>query len=91
MEVMKKLDKLEQKLDQIDDRLSNIDVTLASQAIDLKHHIRRTDLAEERMEHIETQLEPIKKHVAMINGAFKFIGFTVSALGAVAAISKIFF
>lgn len=91
MEVMKKLDKLDNKLDQIEERLSSIDVTLVGQAADLKYHIKRTTLAEERMEHIETQLEPIKKHVAVINGVFKFIGFTVSVLGAVAGVAKIFF
>lgn len=90
MDVLSKLEKIDEKLEKMDDKLGSIDVTLASQAVDLKHHIRRTDIAEDRMEHIEAQLEPIKKHVAMVHGAFKFIGVAVSALAGAAGLAKLF-
>jgi hypothetical protein len=54
-------------LERIERQLIRIDKTLAAQHIVLKEHIRRTEL-------LEGQLEPIKKHVAMVNGALKFIG-----------------
>jgi hypothetical protein len=41
-----RLDRIETKLDVVQMHASSIDVTLASQAGDLKYHIRRTDLLE---------------------------------------------
>jgi hypothetical protein len=54
------------KLDKVYDKLQAIDVTLAAQHETLKDHIRRTEI-------LETKLEPVEKHVAMVNGAVKFI------------------
>jgi len=63
------------RIDKIFDKLGSIDVTLAEQHVTLKEHIRRTEI-------LENQIEPIKKHVNMVNGALKLIGL----LGVVAAI-----
>lgn len=91
MDVLNKLEKIDEKLEKMDDKLGNIDVTLVAQAADLKYHIKRTTLAEKRMEHIESQLEPIKKHVSMVHGAFKVIGVAASALAGAAGLAKLFF
>jgi len=58
---------IENKLDRIDARLNSIDVTLVAQHVSLKDHIRRTEI-------LENEVKPIQKHVAMVNGALKFIG-----------------
>jgi len=55
------------KADESDNRLNSIDVTLAKQNISLDNHIKRTELLEHRM-------EPVEKHVLMINGFFKILG-----------------
>lgn len=54
------------KLDKIIERLNSIDVTLAVNTESLKDHIKRTEL-------IEQDLKPVKKHIAMVEGALKFI------------------
>lgn len=65
---------VEDKLDKISERLDDIVKVQIEQAADLKHHIYRTDLAEARMDSIEEDLKPIKKHVDMLNGALKAVG-----------------
>jgi hypothetical protein len=62
------------KLDKVYDKLQNIDVTLAAQHETLKDHIRRTEI-------LEVKLEPVEKHVNMVNGAIKFIGLVGIIIG----------
>lgn len=71
-----KLKRIEDKLDRVRDKISDIDVTLAAQHESLKLHIKRTDL-------LEKKLEPVEKHVIMVNGVLKFIGL-VSIIAAIA-------
>lgn len=61
-----KLLRIENKIDKMSDRIGSIDVTLASQHESLKEHIRRTEL-------LEKVVEPIQKHVIILNGAMKLL------------------
>ena len=63
------------KLVKIYERLNSIDTTLAAQHVSLREHIRRTEILEEK-------LQPVEKHVAMVDGALKLLG----VIGIVAAI-----
>lgn len=74
-----RLIRIEDKLDKVSDKLGSIDSTLAAQHVSLEMHIKRTDL-------LEAQIEPIKKHVAMIQGALKLIGLVSVAAGVVEGI-----
>lgn len=74
-----KLDKIEIKLDKVVEKISAIDVTLASQHISLKEHIRRTEL-------LEDDVAPLKKHDAMFMGALKLIGIVALCAGAIESI-----
>lgn len=58
---------MENKLDKIIEKIASIDVTLAKQSVILEEHVKRTNLLEEK-------IEPIEKHVAMVNGALKLLG-----------------
>lgn len=58
---------LEAKIDIVVQKISSIDSTLAGQAVQLKDHIRRTEL-------LETELKPVKKQVDMVQGALKLLG-----------------
>lgn len=77
-----RLERVEEKLDKVVEHISSIDVTLAKQHISLKDHIRRTEL-------LEQQVEPIKKHVNMVQGALKLIGLVSVCLGIVELILKL--
>lgn len=62
-----RFDKLDQKIDKIVDKQGEMAVILAAQHESLKQHMRRTAL-------LEDAIEPIKRHVYMINGGLKLIG-----------------
>lgn len=85
------LDKMDQKLDRIEDKISNIDVTLAKQAKDLEHHIYRTDLAEHNIELLRTEIQPVKRHVAIVDASLKIIGAIASIVTFAAGVYKLIF
>lgn len=68
---------MEDKLDKIQDDVTDIKITLATNTSSLQEHMRRTAIAEERIELVQDQLTkqlaPIKSHVAMVNTTLKVI------------------
>ena len=66
-------------LAKLDSRLDDIHEVQIKQAASLDEHIRRTEL-------LEDQLEPIRKHVHMVQGVGAFIGL----LALVATILAVF-
>lgn len=89
--MQEQLDKIEEKVDRIEEKISNIDVTLAKQAKDLEHHIYRTDLAEQNIELIRQEMQPVKKHVALMDASLKVIGAISSAAMFILGVAKMFF
>jgi hypothetical protein len=69
--------KILEKLDVMDGRLDRVDVTLAEQALDLKHHISRTDT-------LQKMVEPLYKRDQQLIGIFKFL----TGVGIIAGIVK---
>ena len=83
------LNKIEEKLDKVDEKLSSIDITLAKQAKDLEHHIYRTDLAESNIEILRKEMQPVKRHVALMDASLKVIGAIASVITFVIGIIKL--
>ncbi len=69
----------------LDERLDGIDKTLVKQEENLKHHMYRTELAEKRLEHIETDMSPLKDHVKLIHSLGRFLGWLIGS-GAIIAL-----
>lgn len=67
-----KLNRIEDKIDKISDSIGSINITLAKQHQSLDEHMRRTEL-------LEKIVEPIEKHVIMINGIIKLIVLLATA------------
>jgi hypothetical protein len=61
------------KLDKINDKIDTIAQTQAVQAKDIEHHIKRTDIAEDRLELLEDTLNPIKNHVNSVKWGIKIV------------------
>jgi predicted nucleic acid-binding Zn-ribbon protein len=85
------LKKIEEKLDKVEEKISSIDVTLAKQAKDLEHHIYRTDLAESNIELLRAEMQPVKKHVALMDASLKVVGAISSAAMFILGVAKLFF
>lgn len=77
------------KLDKIDDRLGSIDKTLVKQEGNLELHMMRTTMSEKRLEVMEEALKPVTKHVTQLTGVLKFVGAISLCVGTIAGIMKI--
>jgi hypothetical protein len=77
----KRLARIEMKLDDTNDHLSAIDGTLREQHVSLKEHMRRTAL-------IEQELQPIKKHVNMVQGVIAFLTILATIAAIITAFRK---
>jgi hypothetical protein len=79
-------ERMEKKIDTILEKVHNIDLTLTSQHASLVHHIKRTDL-------LEAKVEPLEKHVTIVNGIFKAAiaasAIAASVLGVLKVIGKL--
>jgi hypothetical protein len=88
------------KLDHVSGNQAEMKVHIAEIRKDLAHHIRRTDLAEESIKLLRQEaaadtaaqandIKPVKKHVAMMEGALKLLGIVAVVVGIVASVIKI--
>jgi hypothetical protein len=71
--------------DEIEAKLVSIDVSLARQVSILEEHIRRTIVAEKRIEMLQLELDSIKTHVSMVSGALRLVGLVGVVSGIVVA------
>lgn len=97
----KRLDKLEERLDEVRSTLHSIDKTLVRQESNLQEHMRRTEIAEESIKYLRsdlrttraelvTEIEPIKKHVDGLNYILK-VAVALSVLaGTVVSAVKVY-
>jgi len=74
-------DRLFEVLDKISEDVSDLKVTVAKQEENIKEHIRRTELAEENLDLIRKEMQPLKEHVIAINGVLKSIGIISIIIG----------
>ena len=77
------LDRIESKLDKVAERVTGIDVTLSAQHVSLSDHIRRTEI-------LESELKPVKQHVAYVHGALKALGLAALTLSMATGAIKVF-
>jgi hypothetical protein len=71
-------------LDKISDDISELKITVAKQEENIKEHIRRTELAEENLQFLRQEIQPLKEHVVTINGVLKIIGTISIIIGSAA-------
>ena len=76
-------------LDKISDDISELKITAAKQEENIKEHIRRTELAEENLEIIRKEIQPLKEHVIAINGVLRIIGVISIIIGSAAGFFEI--
>ncbi len=69
-----KLNKIETKIDTISSKMHSIDITLERNTASLEEHVRRTNILETKVEHVDS-------HVKMMNGALKLIGILALVAG----------
>lgn len=83
-------EKIESKIDRIENHVGDIKTILAQQHGSLVEHIKRTEIAEQNIALLRSDLKPVETHVAMIKGGVKLIGIICMVGGLVAAFLKLF-
>ena len=85
-----RLDRIELKLEVITEGIHSIDKTLVAQHSSLTEHMRRTELAEEAIQIIREDIQPVKAHIHRIDGVLKFVGISSVVVSIAAGLLKIF-
>ncbi len=78
------------KLELLDMKIESIEKTSIRQEINLREHMKRSDSLEQMLLSLEEDLKPIEKHVAMVEGAIKFLGIISISLSVLGGILKLF-
>ena len=65
--------KIDDSHKEFNSKLNNIDKTLVKQHEQLKYHIKRTDLLEQRVQEIKDEVVPIHTHVDRVQFFFKVV------------------
>lgn len=73
-DIIKRLDKIENKIDGLSVVSAETNKHLSVYNEQLKIHIKRTEM-------LEAVVEPIKRHVIMVNGIFKFLAYLAGLAG----------
>lgn len=70
--------------------LADIKADMRALKSDVAHHVRRTDVAEERLDAFEAELRPLRAHVVAFSTAGKLIGVTGTLVGIVLGLLKLY-
>lgn len=89
---IEKLSKLQQENHkEVDTRLDNIEKILVVQETNLQIHMKRSDNLEKLVQTLqEKDIQPLRKHVNMVEGALKFIGLFGLAVSIFVSLFKLF-
>lgn len=79
--------KIDTKIDEIKEKLNDHEIILNKQQNNIEEHMRRTDIAEERLENFEKEVKPILEGISGLKTLAKVISF-VSVLAY--SISRLF-
>lgn len=80
---------VDEKLDIIERDIGEIKITMAKVEENLRHHIYRTELAEENIKLLREQFEPVETHVKQVEGALKIFGGLSVLVGIIVGIVEV--
>lgn len=78
MNIEKYFESLDRKIDKLTESLIEIKIEQIEIKLDLKEHIRRTEIAEERLEQIESRVTPLLEKVKFTKWIFSGVCFVSS-------------
>lgn len=81
---------MEERLNRIEDKLDKLVEVQTAIQIDVAEHIRRTALAEENIQKLAQQMQPVQEHVAFIKVSGKLLMGLAAIAAAVTTIWQLF-
>ena len=80
--IVAKFDKLDERLESIEKAQAEANIIAAKQEVNLEQHMKRTEMLESRM-------EPVERHINILNGALKAIGAGAVVVSLITGILKL--
>lgn len=82
------LKNIDAKVDDIKDKVHNIELVQVRIENDLKYHIKRTDLLEEKILDIDEKIQPVESATNTLIGLSKILAFIIGMATAIITIIK---
>jgi len=89
MENKELLDKIYNKVEKLVEQLNDLNITVAKQEINLKDHMRRSDLLEEEVKLLDNRITPIEDHVKFVGSVTKVCGTLFASASAITAVVEL--
>lgn len=70
--------------------ITEIKVHLAEIKIDLKHHMKRTELLEDEVREWRKDIEPVQEHITVVTGIGRLLGLLAIIAGGIAAVISLY-
>jgi hypothetical protein len=83
------MEHISEKVEQILAEIQYINITIAKQEENLKQHMYRTELAEQRIQNLEEKMEPLRNKLFQVEGIIKFLGIVALLVSIIAGVSHI--
>jgi hypothetical protein len=87
--IQETVEKLDNKIDILGTDIVDIKLNQKENTVDIRYHIKRTDLLEESVEMLRLELRPIKAHVNGITTIIKFITAASAVIGTIIGLLKL--
>lgn len=79
---------IDNKIDGVKEKMHSIEVTQTRMESDLKYHIKRTDLLEEKIFEMDEKIKPVESAKSATTGLIKFIALLTGIVTATVALLK---
>lgn len=79
--ILNQLTRFDSKFDKFDERFDKYNETLIRNTITLEDHVKRTNLLETKIFHVETEVTGLKEHMTIVKGVMNFFRFILSEKG----------
>ena len=85
-----RIDQLDDRLDRIESKLDKLSDIQGQIQVDVAEHIRRTAIAEDNIEKLSEALQPVRKHVTIVETVVVAFAWIVGIIGAIATVYSAF-
>lgn len=75
---------MDPRLDKLDEKLDKLLEIQQEMQIDIATHIKRTEIAEQNIEKLAEAMQPVQRHVALIQGVGQLIAWGLGIIAAIA-------
>ncbi len=84
------IERLDSKLESVEGNILEIKINQARQQVSLDEHMRRTQLAEDNITLLRSEVKPISTHVAFFGVMSKILGLLGVLVGIAAGLYEVF-